>query len=414
MAPITLQKIIKSVAPKDGIELDLTVWSSIVAFSCLTPRATFRTLDGTSTTCDLYMAVVMSAGTGKSAMTIANLLLEKVHKMGIREYNRIMTLYDGLGPLPKPMSVILPSDITKARLIEHFQGQGKELPMILIETEMDSLLSAMKSEFGGFKSDLRKAFHNEHISSSKKVKNDLVHITNPRLSTLVSGTLNQARRFFSPMDDGFYSRFLIFFREIKLKWKIYTPDLKPVHHASLQKLALKHFHFFAGRKVKLDLRVAYPAVNKFGELHISEIVNGDEHRPELVTRHGLMLLKVIGILTCMRAVEEYNRGKILVPTTEDIELATKIANSSLEMSRELADRIEPARENSNVLFPEELPGFFKTEELLRTKRWGHFSKRTLQRQLNKLEQEGHIAKVGNGYKRAVKPHDGNIKNKETP
>ena len=399
LAPPVLQSIVELHSSSDETERELAFWSSIVAFSCLTPKTRFVTNKGKLSACDLYLAVVMPAGSGKSTIEIANRLLEKVHELAISEYYRLLDDYQDVGPIPKPMTVILPSDITKARLIDHFEGQGDEVPMILIETEMDTLFNSMKGSFGGFKSDLRKAYHNEPILSSKKHNNQLVFIKDPRLAVLMSGTANQARRIFVPTEDGFYSRFLIYFKQETIRWKKYKSGLKPFPKELIENLAVEHFQHFVGREVRLDMSYAFSAVNQFGEKQIEAVNSGEEEGHDLVTRHGLMLLKILGVLTCMRAVSTNNRSDVLVPTSEDIALSSFMVHTSLEMSRDLITILEPNVPNVRQISPKHLPQSFTTTGLLKSKGWSTVSRRTLQRNLRKWENEGLIIKKGNGYEK---------------
>jgi hypothetical protein len=398
LLPGSLQKIADYAEKIDPNSKDIALTSAIVTLGCLTPTVKFFDNSKKKATCDLFVAIVMPAGTGKSIASISYQLLGEIHEKAMDRYQELLEMATDKSSKPKPMSVILPSNITLARLIEHFEGQGVSLPLILIENEIDSLFTSLKSNYGGFKSDLRKAFHHEPISSSKKANDELVFIPFPRLSVLVTGTLEQSRRLFTPLEDGFFSRFLIFYSDTLPEWRDYRVWVDD-SFLNLDHLALDYYNFYANRDVILDLSPGYPLLNDFGKDQFSKIHSGREDGADLVTRHGLMFLKVLGIMTCIKAYEEKNYSQVLKADKGSISTAYNIVNEHLEMARDLHSLLN-TNKNDNIADIKELPEKFTLKEAMKSPGWERISRRSVQRRLQRLVQKGSLERDGHLY---VKP-----------
>ena len=82
---------------------------------------------------------------------------------------------------------------------------------LLFETEGDTLSQTLKSEHGNYSDLLRKAFHHEMISMSRRKDREYVEIDNPRLSVVLAGTPEQVRRLIPDAENGLLSRFIFYF-----------------------------------------------------------------------------------------------------------------------------------------------------------------------------------------------------------
>lgn len=57
-----------------------------------------------------------------------------------------------------------------------------------MDSEIDTLVSATKQDFGQFDDILRKAFHHEPVSSSRKGDNEMIVVDRPAVALLLAGT----------------------------------------------------------------------------------------------------------------------------------------------------------------------------------------------------------------------------------
>ena len=69
--------------------------------------------------------------------------------------------------------------------MQHNEEQG-----IICETEADTLGVVFKNEWGSYSDLLRKGFHHEKVSLSRKTNNEFVDINHPRISVALTGTPN--------------------------------------------------------------------------------------------------------------------------------------------------------------------------------------------------------------------------------
>lgn len=69
----------------------------------------------------------------------------------------------------------IPTQITKAKLLVHLADNG-EIGGLMADSEIDTLISAGRQDYGQFDDLLRKAFHHEPVASSRKTDNEMIRI----------------------------------------------------------------------------------------------------------------------------------------------------------------------------------------------------------------------------------------------
>ncbi|MBN8700334.1 MAG: DUF5131 family protein [Chitinophagales bacterium] len=106
------------------------------------------------------------------------------------------------------------------KMLDESNGVGT-----ICESEADTLSGAIKQDWGNFSHLLRGAFHHDDLSMSRSSNDTYISISNPRLSTLLTGTPDQVTRLISSADDGLCSRFLYYAYSRELEWK--DPMPKP-------------------------------------------------------------------------------------------------------------------------------------------------------------------------------------------
>jgi hypothetical protein len=79
---------------------------------------------------------------------------------------------------------------------------------LLFETEGDTLSQTLKSDYGNYSDTLRKAYHHETISLSRRKDREYLEVKNPRLSVVLAGTPEQVRRLIPDTENGLMSRFI--------------------------------------------------------------------------------------------------------------------------------------------------------------------------------------------------------------
>lgn len=272
----------------------LTVASSIV------PKVTFLNREGRPTRLNLYYAVVANAGTNKSRIGNLEKLIMSIHEKVREEEQLRKSMLPKGGIRPPSKNVLITGNITRARAIEHLCANG-DTPLLIVDSEMDSLTTSMQTDQGGFRAELRKAYHCEYISSSKKTDDEILEAHSPHLSVMVTGTFDQAVRYLYPLGDGFASRHLFDVNLAPTKFAQYGVDghLSPSSTLSLWAVHfLKIWEEFSAKPVVIlfnkgqldrlnELAVQWEQAIDEGEIEISK---------DFLFRHILMLLKVASTL----------------------------------------------------------------------------------------------------------------------
>lgn len=177
---------------------------------------------------NLYTFIIAAAASGKGSLYWAKVLGSKYHKILLddsntkkKEYEQKMEIYKNLQfnnkgkssemELPQEPNykiLYIPANISSARVIQHLK-EGNERG-IFCETEADSMGNTLKQDWGGYSDLLRKAFHHEPISYSRKTNKEFVEIDNPCLSVALSGTPGQVENLIKSSEDGLFSRFIFY------------------------------------------------------------------------------------------------------------------------------------------------------------------------------------------------------------
>ena len=174
---------------------------------------------------NLYLFVVAEAGMGKGALTLCRELVtpinQRLHELTAQrmiEYKRELSEYqkckgknpEAMEPVTPPQkTLIIPANSSASSLISILHdndGIG-----LLFETEGDTLSQTLKSEHGNYSDLLRKAFHHETISMSRRKDREYLEIDNPRVSVVLAGTPEQIHHLIPDAENGLLSRFIFYF-----------------------------------------------------------------------------------------------------------------------------------------------------------------------------------------------------------
>lgn len=158
-----------------------------------------------------YTYVVANAGEGKGMLDFIRMLAEPTEQRLNDIYEREMWMYNlekrsnsGL-LIPQRKSLLIPGDITKAKLVSMlYNNDGRGL---MIETEADTVSMAMDSKYGGYGDILRKGYHGEPHSIGRKTDDVDLRIAQIWLSVLLSSTYGQIKKLIKDYENGLVSRF---------------------------------------------------------------------------------------------------------------------------------------------------------------------------------------------------------------
>lgn len=174
--------------------------------------------DGTKVETNLYFYILAPFGSGKGTLKFGFDLIEPIHSFRKEMYEQEIIPYrsalkdfkDGVLEIeperPGRKLLVLPANNTKSGIIQMLDsnnGRG-----IIFETEGETLAQALKMEQGNFVDILLRAFQHEPITMCRRTNDEYREIINPKLSIVMSSTMDQYRKLIPDVENGLFSRIL--------------------------------------------------------------------------------------------------------------------------------------------------------------------------------------------------------------
>ena len=238
---------------------------------------------------------------------------------------------------PKAKYLKTSSTTSKNRLLEQLATNG-ELGCHMSSTEINTLISSLAQDYGKYEDILCKAAHHEEISQSYKIDGDPIVVPRPHLALIMSGTPEQFTGFFRSHENGLYSRFLIYTRQLNPHWETCAPgegrvDLREHFHTLGKKLFEMHKLLLESPTLVTFTPGQWERhTQQFGVWLKSALVEGKEFPTSIVFRHGLLAMRLASILTIFRKWDDYRYAKEYCCTDADFDTAMQIIATVIEHS----------------------------------------------------------------------------------
>ena len=305
----------------------------------------------------LFCFILAPAASGKGALQSSKELADKYHSEILKnsneqkkEYSKKLeaikhakrfkkkedTFEEDIPEEPPFKVVFIPANTSNAKIIQHLQcnnGTG-----IICETEADTLGQTFKNDWGSYSDLLRKAFHHEKISISRKTNNEYFEINNPQLAVALSGTPKQVFNIISSAEDGLFSRFLFYIFKSESKWIDPSPFGNQInlteHFAKLSIAVYEMVLFLENGKTAIHLSVEQ--WNKFNptfEKYLHQIRTFvSEDAQSVVKRLGIILYRFCMIFTTIRKYQTQEQATDIQCLDEDFESALILIEVYLQHS----------------------------------------------------------------------------------
>jgi len=397
------------------------LYLTIAAFSGLLNNVTGQYRQRTERP-NLYSVGTGRAGSGKGLIVFVQMLLMKVQQYYLLKSERDLKTYKAelaafkidkkqnpeLKPPARPLFQVplIPANSTSAALIKAIESNQPDVPQIMLESEIDSLVGAMEGDLVNISTILRKAFTGEPISIARKTDAEYVSIMNCQLAIGMVGTSNQFLKLVNNRSDGFLSRFLVY--------NVDTPPvasgIKPCPTCpnlteSFTKMADEVFDFWSFSKrsplhVELqthhwDILETYikdrlqPIVSKYGD-------DGSQ----VLFRGGLQCFKICMVLSALRRYENAEATTEIICTDDDFATALQLVDTSIQHSFIFFESLPQVGLKIKSLQQEEFlegvkESFTRSEALTLGKKMG-VSETSVDRYLKKLTGAGKLRPVGKG------------------
>lgn len=355
----------------------------------------------------LFSFVLAPAASGKGALKYAKTLADKYHDRMIAEsiearkiYEENLAAYKLLKskakteleqepPIePKFKVVFIPANTSNARVIQHLDwNEGKG---IICETEADTLGQTFKNEWGSYSDMLRKSFHGEKISVSRKTNGEYVEVNNPQLVVALSGTPKQVFNIIASAEDGLFSRFIFYVFKTEAVWLDPSPKGNPVNLTEYfdkqSNEVLKMVDFF--EKDQLNFQLTDEQWNRFNPVfntylqQINTFVSEDAL--SVVKRLGLILYRIAMIFTAIRKYKTNDYQSEIFCSDTDFETALSLIQVYIQHSIIMFENL-PKQEEGSVfksgsnkqLFFNALPDKFQRKEAIEIAKNFNMSERSV-------------------------------------
>ena len=343
----------------DPRERDITLLGSLNCCSALFPGVSFFYKNALYSS-HFYHALVANAAAGKGVVAFILSLLDatqeyydrqrrdqkkafekaqmaweaEVHQ-ALREHRSPDS--DKKPEEPKAKYLKTSSTTSKSRLLEQLATNG-ELGCHMSSTEINALISSLAQDYGKYEDILCKAAHHEEISQSYKIDGDPIVVPRPHLALIMSGTPEQFTGFFRSHENGLYSRFLIYTRQLNPHWETCAPgegrvDLREHFHTLGKKLFEMHKLLLESPTLVTFTPGQWERhTQQFGVWLKSALVEGKEFPTSIVFRHGLLAMRLASILTIFRKWDDYRYAKEYCCTDADFDTAMQIIATVIEHS----------------------------------------------------------------------------------
>lgn len=291
---------------------------------------------------NLYAFVVAPAASGKGAMAQAKSLGKRIHQEMLKDSEALMEEYEaklkvfkkskeeGATPPVKPKRKILfvPANSSSSAVIGHLHQSDSRA--IMFETEADTLGNTFKQDWGGYSDLLRKAYHHEAITFSRKTLDEFIEVEQPQLSVLLSGTPSQVSNLIHSAEDGLFSRFTFYTFRIPPEWRDVSPkEGKHWEHTftEMSEQVNGLYKTLLSREVNFELRPSqWEELNNTFDGWLQEMVSRmGEDAASSIKRLGMGVFRVAMILTVLRRYETGTLTENLI--CEDVDF-----NSALQMA----------------------------------------------------------------------------------
>ena len=346
---------------------DVALLSILVCCSSIAGKFKYR-YHGARTGANLFCTIVARAGTGKSSMMrVATLFDKPIREFLLDEYKKELKQFHqnkaileekddkkGLSELKKPVlkTFKISGDISKSALVSNIVDNDSV--GLIFESELDTITSGNKKDYGDFGDLLRKIFENEPVGYSRNTIENK-HTDDPRNAFLTTGTTNQFFRFIPSPEDGMFSRLMmyVFFNRVEFENPFdYNESEVYMIEDEFSDWALNLYHYVNTSLYPRKLEISQGAqelIIEFGEkqLAANRKLFGEESNA-VSLRATLMALRIAIIYSLIEGYENNVSTETLVIARSQVQLAIQIMGVTIKHSYFMYAQYSKSAKESNL------------------------------------------------------------------
>ena len=324
---------------------------------------------------------------------------------------------------PKYRSVFIAGNSSAAVVYDGLEANGGRA--CIFETEADTLASVLSQEWGQWSDLLRRAYHHERLSLSRK--NDHLHIVidHPELSVLMTCTPGQIPVLLpaTQVENGLSNRFLFYCLRGASGWKSPFENVDEPLDDVMLKIGQRYLELYHALQKRVDSPLEFTLsesqkykFNKFfSSLYTEQTGMNGTDLSAFIFRLGLSTFRIAMTLTVLRCADREPMfeplSNVLVCLDTDFNAALTIANTLINHTSHvwanLLPHVDKLLTNGVKLsdrerqFFAELPDDFTTDIWKDVAEKNHIPVRTAERYIGNFNNKCHlISRVQNGvYKK---------------
>lgn len=377
---------------------------------------------------NLFVFVSAPAASGKSKMNYAREMVEGVvqklkaenqlkndaYQTALNDYHALPQDQKQKQPKPEEPAfnyLFIPANSSSAALTELLKNNdGKG---IIFESEADTLSSTFEKDWANYSDNLRKSFEHEDILQNRKGLNNYIHIENPRISIILSGTPMQLVNLIKSHENGLFSRFIYYNFRKKPKWKKVFSNTHYRNLAdefkSISKECLLIYEYCESKDLQFQwnnqsLELGIYLDNLFDQWTDQYIQLMGEEISSTIFRFGVTITRIGAILSLLRDWQHAKYDRIIFGSKEILDISIKICEVYLGHAFSVyGDLPEIQRlDHHKSLLYNQLPNEFKREQIQDMLEKFSFSERTLTRYLKEFTEKGLLENFAYANYRKVK------------
>lgn len=424
--PSTLKDIVELAGSET--ERDILLLGSLVSLS-----ATFNNVrayyDSRGVYPNLYLFVSAPAGVGKGSLNFCREIVMPIHKKlrdeaeredeeykKARKENAKNGNYDFIEE-PKMRMFIIPANSSAAsfqKILVDNNGIG-----LMFETEGDTLSQTLKRDYGQYSDILRKAFHHEPVTMSRKANREYLEVSEPKLSVILAGTPKQVRNLIPSAENGLMSRFIFYNLPFNLETRnVFDPrgNTKLKQFVNIGEEVCKKIELFKKQgefvfSISNDYQETF---NGILEQITKECTDVDVNLLGTAHRMGLIGFRIMMTLTILRELDEHKMEELpfdgdtpkLICSKEDfgrtIMLMNVLTKHAIYMFEQLSEPDTKDVKRWDYVY-DQLPNSFTKHDYDLTVENLGLKVRTAERWLKRFVMEGKLQKFAQGIYQKIPP-----------
>lgn len=240
-------------------------------------------------------------------------------------------------PEEPPFKVVyIPANTSSAKIYLHLQHNEEQ--GIICETEADTLGAVFKNEWGSYSDLLRKGFHHEKVSLSRKTNGEFIDINHPRISVALTGTPNQIFNIIPNAEDGLFSRFIFYAFRSDTGWISPAPNSNRVnltdHFKGLGDRVFQMVQFLEKHPTRIHLtKEQWGKLDDAFKIYLEDITEfAGEEATSVIKRMGMILYRLCMVFTSIRKFENGDCETDLFCSDDDFENASILVDTFIQHS----------------------------------------------------------------------------------